>query len=213
MNSGLDFSNEDFADELFMERRKNVMKAILSKPLFALPGEVYNYRDCDPQLLSGVIHLKTGTTLDAMAKERLFDPMGITDYYWERNADGDSWASEALFMRPRDLAKIGQLVLNRGRWNGESLVSEEWIGMSTSTQSNPNAGQPDNVRMTFGFYWRLQPNRVAIEANGAGGQQILVIPQKNMVIVFTCEPYVDGSYSLAGSIYQISQAIVNSTIN
>jgi CubicO group peptidase (beta-lactamase class C family) len=213
MNSGLDFNNEDFAYELFMNNQKNVMKYILAKPLFAVPGQVYNYRDCDPQLLSGAIHTLTGMTLDEMAERKLFSPMRITDYYWERNEDGDSWASEALFMRPRDMAKISQLVLNKGKWNGVQLVSEAWIEQSTSTQSTPNASQPDNVEITFGYYWRIQPQHVAIEANGAGGQQILIIPAKNLVIVFTCEPYVDGKYSLASALYTISQAIVNSTVN
>jgi CubicO group peptidase (beta-lactamase class C family) len=213
MNSGLDFNNEDVAIELFMKNQKNVMKYILAKPLLALPGQLYNYQDCDPQLLSGAIHKNTRVTLDEIAENELFGPLGITDYYWERNEDGDTWASEALFMCPRDMAKIGQLVLNQGNWKGEQLVSEEWIDQSTSTQSTPNANQPDNVEITFGYYWRIQPNRVAIEANGAGGQQILIIPDKNLVIVYTCEPDVNSKYSLASANYKISQAIVNSIID
>jgi CubicO group peptidase (beta-lactamase class C family) len=213
MNSGLDFNNEDFADELFMHGQRNVMSYILAKPLFAEPGQVYDYRDCDPQLLSGAVHRQTGMTLDQIAESRLFGRMGIADYYWERNPDGDSWAAEALFMRPRDLAKIGQLVLDSGRWNNQQLVAEEWIAQSTSTQSRPNRNQPSNAEITFGYYWRLQPNRTAIEANGAGGQQILIIPEKNLVIVFTCEPYVNGKYSLASANYIIAEAIVNSIIN
>jgi CubicO group peptidase (beta-lactamase class C family) len=213
MNSGLAFDNEDFAYELFMKEEKEVMKVILAKPLFALPGQVYDYRDCDPQLLSGAIHARTGLTMDEIAASKLLGPMGIVDFYWQRNQDGDSWASEALFMRPRDLAKIGQLVLNKGKWNGIQLVSPKWIEQCTSAQSNPNGGQPDNSRFSFGFYWRIQPNNAAFEANGAGGQQILVIPEKNLVVVFTCEPYVDGKFSLASANYTIAQAIVNSIVN
>jgi CubicO group peptidase (beta-lactamase class C family) len=212
MNSGLAFDNEDFAYELFMKEEKDVMKVILAKPLFALPGQVYNYRDCDPQLLSGAIHSQTGMTLDEMAASKLLGPMGISDYYWERNQDGDSWASEALFMRPRDLAKIGQLVLNKGKWGGKQLVSQEWIAQCTTPQSHPNAGQPEIAGFSFGFYWRIQPNNVAVEANGAGGQQILIIPERNLVIVFTCEPYVEGKYSLASANYEVAQAIVNSIV-
>jgi CubicO group peptidase (beta-lactamase class C family) len=213
MDSGLDYNNEDFAYELFVKNQKDVMKFILEKPLFALPGQGFNYRDCDPQLLSGAIHKQTGMTLDEMAEKKLFGPMGITDYYWERNEDGDTWASEALFMRPRDMAKIGLLVLNQGSWNGQQLVPEDWIGQSTSTQSTPNASQPDDIEITFGYYWRLQPNRIAIEGNGAGGQSIMIIPAKNLVIVFTCEPDVDPEFSQASANYQIAQGIVNSIIN
>jgi CubicO group peptidase (beta-lactamase class C family) len=213
MNSGLKFNNEDFAEELFMKKPENVEKYILGKPLFALPGEVYNYRDCDPQLLSGTIHKATGLTLDLLANKYLFEPLEITDYYWERNVDGDSWASEALYMRPRDMAKIGQLVLNRGNWNGKQLIPEEWIALSTSTQSDPNEGQPLNTKVTFGYYWRIQPNGTAIEANGAGGQQILIVPEDNLVIVYTCEPYVQGQYSLAIALYNITNSIINSIKN
>ena len=212
MNSGLSFNNKDFADELFMDNQKNVMAHILAKPLFASPGQIYDYRDCDPQLLSGAVHRQSGMTLDEIAASRLFGRMGISDYYWERNADGDSWAPSALFMRARDLAKIGQLVLDGGRWNNEQLISRDWITQSTSIQSNPNPNQADSSGFTFGYYWRLQPMRTAIEANGAGGQQISIIPQKNLVIVFTCEPYVAGDYSLASDNYRIAQAIVSSII-
>jgi CubicO group peptidase (beta-lactamase class C family) len=213
MNSGLKFDNEDFAVELFMKKQQNVNKYILAKPLFALPGETYNYRDCDPQLLSGAIHKQTGLTLDSFADKYLFEPLMITDYCWERNVDGDSWASEALYMRPRDMAKIGQLVLNKGNWNGEQLISKEWIAQSTSTQSDPNADQPPDRKVTFGYYWRIQPNGVAIEANGAGGQQILIIPEKNLVIVYTCEPYIQGKYSLASALYSITNAIIKCMTN
>lgn len=213
MNTGLKFNNEEIAEELFMKKQENVNKYILAKPLFALPGSGFNYRDCDPQLLSGAIHKQTGLPLDSIANRYLFKPLGITDYYWEKNVDGDSWASEALFMRPRDMAKIGQLVLNKGSWNGEQLISEDWITESTSTQSDPNVGQPPDKKVTFGYYWRIQPNGVAIEANGAGGQQILIIPEKNLVIVYTCEPYVQGQYSLATSLYTITNAIINSVTN
>jgi len=213
MNSGLKFSNEEIAEELFMKRPKDINRYILSKPLFAMPGAGFNYRDCDPQLLSGAIRKQTGLPLDSIANKYLFKPLGITDYFWERNADGDSWASEALFMRPRDMAKIGQLVLNKGKWNGDQLVSEEWIDLSTSTQSDPNAGQPADKRVTFGYYWRIQPGGVAIEANGSGGQQILIIPGKNLVIVYTCEPYVKSQFSLATALYNITNSIINSMTN
>jgi CubicO group peptidase (beta-lactamase class C family) len=178
-----------------------------------MPGEVFNYRDCDPQLLSGAIHKQTGFPLDSLANKYLFKPLGIIDYYWERNMDGDSWASEALYMRPRDMAKIGQLVLNKGNWNGEQLISEEYLTQSTSTQSDPNSDQPPDKKVTFGYYWRIQPNRKAIEANGAGGQQILIIPEKDLVIVYTCEPYVQSQYTLATALYTITNAIINSITN
>ncbi|MBC8436253.1 MAG: serine hydrolase [Bacteroidetes bacterium] len=130
MKSGLEFNNDDFATELHMKEPKNQLKYILAKSLYANPGALWWYRDCDPQLLGGAILKKSGMLLEEIADEKLFGPIGITDYYWEKNADGHNWAAQALFMRPRDMARIGKLVLNKGMWNGQQLVSEEWIEQS-----------------------------------------------------------------------------------
>ena len=75
MRADLIFWSDEFAQELQMNNQKNVMKYILTKPLFADPGTMFNYRDCDPQLLGGAIRKKTGMTLDEIAEEKLFGPM------------------------------------------------------------------------------------------------------------------------------------------
>ena len=212
MNSGLEFNNNDFAMELHIGDKKNQMKYILAKPLFADPGKQYGYRDCDPQLLSGAILRQTGKTLEEIADEKLFAPMGITDFYWEKNADGHNWAAQALYMKPRDMAKIGLLVLNQGNWNGQQLVSKEWIEQSTSIQT-------EFTDPGFGFYWWIYeedysrlPDVRAIVAEGTGGQMILIVPEKNLIIVMTSEPYTDGYTSLEWAFFILAEKIINSIL-
>lgn len=209
MKSGLEFNNDDFATELHMKEPKNQLKYILAKSLYANPGALWWYRDCDPQLLGGAILKKSGMLLEEIADEKLFGPIGITDYYWEKNADGHNWAAQALFMRSRDMARIGKLVLNMGMWNGQQLVSEEWIEQSTSVQTEfPDPG--------FGYYWWIYqadyphlPEVRAIQAEGSGGQMICIVPEKDLIIVMTSEPYTDGQTSLEGEFFFLAKMIIN----
>lgn len=210
MKSGLDFSNDAFAEELHIDDPQNQMKYILAKPLFAHPGTEYRYRDCDPQLLGGAIWKLTGMTLEEIAEKQLFSPMGITDYFWEKNVDGHNWAAHALYMKPRDMAKIGKLVLNHGNWQDQQLVSKGWIELSTSIHSEfSNPG--------FGYYWWIYkptyprlPKISAIAAEGSGGQIIFVVPEKSTIIVMTSEPYTDGSTSLEWAFFSLAELIINS---
>jgi CubicO group peptidase (beta-lactamase class C family) len=212
MKSGLEFNNNDFAEELHVDSRKNQMKYILAKSLYADPGTEYWYRDCDPQLLGGAILKQTSMRLDAIADENLIGPMGITDYYWEKNADGHNWAAQALYMRPRDMVKIGILILNEGTWKAQQLVSEEWIEQSTSIQTEFPA--PD-----YGFYWWIYepdyprlPEVRAITAEGSGGQMLLIVPEKELIIVMTSEPYTDGQTSLEWEFFFLAEMIINSIV-
>jgi CubicO group peptidase (beta-lactamase class C family) len=220
MRSGLAFDNDDFAEELHIEDRTNQLEYIIAKPLFADPGSQYWYRDCDPQLLGGAIYKQTGLTLEQIAAANLFAPLGITDYYWQENPDEQSWAAQALFMKPRDMAKIGKLVLNNGEWEGTQIISEAWIEESTSFQIEfdvPGEDLSGIVFPDFGFFWWIYdtdysnlPQVEAFAAIGAGGQFIFVLPDENLIIVMTSEPYTDGEFSLQRDFYQLAEMIINS---
>ena len=220
MRSGLSFNNEDFAAELHIGEKKNQMKYILSKSLYANPGEEYWYRDCDPQLLGGAIMSVSNMTLEEIVDAELFGPMGITDYYWEKNADGHNWAAQAIYMRPRDMAKIGQLVLDNGTWGGDQLVPVDWIYESTSFQTEfavPGLDLSSVILPDYGYYWWIYesdytrlPAVRAISAVGSGGQYIFIVPEKNLVIVMTSEPYVEGQFSLERDFFSLASMIINS---
>jgi CubicO group peptidase (beta-lactamase class C family) len=186
MRSGIGFDNDDFSREMLMDRPRNQARYILAKPLVATPGSLFSYRDADPQLISSAFEAVTGRSLEDVARERLFAEMGIEDFYWERNVDGTPLGAHALFLRPRDLAKLGLLVLEGGTWNGTRLVSERWIQESTSIQT-----ATDDSELGYGYYWWVVPELDAYSAWGHGGQFIFVVPAEDLVICMTSLPSVD----------------------
>ncbi|NJD20559.1 MAG: serine hydrolase, partial [Gemmatimonadetes bacterium] len=187
MTSGIDLDNDAFAKEMLDKRPTNQVRYMLAKPLRAAPGAAFNYRDADPQLLSSAVEKVTGSTLHALARDLLFTPLGITDYTWQANADGTTIGGSSLALRPRDLAKLGQLVLQKGRWQGRQVVPESWIIESTSAQVPTGAAGID-----YGYYWWVVPELRSFSAVGHGGQFAFVTPDLDLLIVMTSLPSSDG---------------------
>jgi CubicO group peptidase (beta-lactamase class C family) len=193
MRSGIWFDNDVYSDEVLNKKPDDIVRHILAKPLYAAPGEMFYYRDCDPQLISSTVQKVTGKRLVDIAQEKLFGPMGITDYVWDPNADGSSQGGHGLFLRPRDLAKFGQLALQKGEWGGQQLVSEEWVTLSTSDQTDTLPDQdPPNLR--YGFYWWVPNGEGMFSAWGHGGQFACVLPELDMVVVMTSMPSTNDDY-------------------
>ena len=132
MQAGLDWPATPY---LSMARRvaaaPDPYRLVLQQPMVAEPGKTWRYNNGVAELVGGVVQKATGRRLDEFARDVLFDPLGITDWEWGRMASGDPGASWGLRLRPRDLAKIGQLVLNHGSWRGRQIVSADWIKQMT----------------------------------------------------------------------------------
>lgn len=207
MQSGLDY-DEDVHDWRFgVENPSDSLRWHLSMPMRWTPGQRFNYANSDPHLISGAIKAKTGKPLDEFAKENLFSPLGITNYIWERTRDGVSIGGYALHLIPRDMAKLGQLALNKGAWKSQQIVSQAWIAESTTTYTTNIGSGP------YGYYWWISPDRNAYYASGAGGQYIYVIPNLEIVIVFTAWPYtVFKDFEFADFEDEVFR-IVNSVVN
>jgi len=109
---------------------------ILQQPLTSTPGTIYNYCGCSAVLLQAILKKTTGKPLDELAKETLFDPLGIADVEWVRFANGDVLGHGGLRLRAKDLAKLGQLILDRGSWQGRQVISASWIEQSITPQIN-----------------------------------------------------------------------------
>jgi CubicO group peptidase (beta-lactamase class C family) len=184
MRSGLDLDNRDFSRELLMRRPRGQDRFILARPLRAAPGVRFDYRDADPQLVSYAVQVRTGRSLEEVARERLFGPLGIQDHYWESNVDGVTLGAHALWLRPRDLAKLGQLVLDEGVWGGERVVPGEWIRESTGSRADHRS--PEGFG--YGYYWWLAPVEGAVAAWGHGGQHVVIVPSRRLVLVLTALP-------------------------
>jgi CubicO group peptidase (beta-lactamase class C family) len=187
MRSGLDLNNDTFSRELLMRRRSPEERWMLSRPMLSDPGTRFDYKDADPQLLSRALQARTGRTLDDLAREKLFDPLGIATFHWERSADGVTLGAHALWLRPRDLARIGQMVLDGGVWEGRRIVSAEWIARSTAPRVPGTVGGG----LRYGYYWWIAPSVPGFSASGHGGQFILVRPGDRVVAVLTGLPDVN----------------------
>jgi CubicO group peptidase (beta-lactamase class C family) len=190
MTSGLSFDNDVFSVEIYADKPSDPVKYILKKPLYAMPGEKFYYRDADPHLISYVIQRLTGKTEEQWAKERLFDPLGIQEYYWDSDHTGTTMGAHGLHLKPRDMAKIGQMVLDHGRWKGSQIVDSTWIAVSTQKQMETSWQTEPHVYY-YGYYWWILPRWQSFAAWGHGGNFIFLVPGKEMVIVMTSMPDVD----------------------
>jgi CubicO group peptidase (beta-lactamase class C family) len=190
MTSGLDFDNDVFSVEIYADKPRDPAKYILSKPLYAMPGERFYYRDCDAHLVSCAIGRLTGKSEARWARERLFEPLGITEYYWDTDHTGTPMGPYGLHLKPRDMAKIGQLVLDHGRWRGRQVVDSAWVAVSTRRQVDTEYTTEPHV-YHYGYYWWVLPRWGAFTASGHGGNFILVSPAQEMVVIMTSMPDTD----------------------
>lgn len=173
-----------------MSESDDYLKFILERPMIHTPGEQFNYSCACTILLGWILNKSTGMHADKYAELTLFKDLGITDYYWHKRDDGFPHVEGGLFLPARDMAKIGALVLNNGKWQGKQVVSEAWIEESTVPHIAQVGGQPG-----YGYQWWImdQPFGNAslrgIMALGADPEKIIIIPALNAVIV-TTGPFV-----------------------
>ncbi|WP_244065077.1 serine hydrolase [Bradyrhizobium sp. Ce-3] len=182
----------DDNDEARMYRAPDPCRYVLGLSATAAPGEAFFYNTGALALLSAIVRKATGHPLDEFARTALFEPLGITSFEWSR-FKGDSDAGGGLRLRPRDMAKIGQLVLAGGRWNGRQIVSKAWIETSTEAKLKATDHQ------SYGYLWwlgRSQSNGRTVQwigALGRGGQSIRIVPELDLVIAVTGGYYQDYS--------------------
>jgi CubicO group peptidase (beta-lactamase class C family) len=156
---------------------------VLEQPIARPPGVAYVYNGGLTALLAAILQKTSRRPVDAFARELLFDPLGIPDVKWIRYENGTPNAVSGLRMRPRDLAKIGQVVLDRGIWNGRTIVSRAWLEESTSPYVNGEG------LFFYGFQWWLGRSLVRrreikwVSAVGYGGQRMFIVPELDLVVV------------------------------
>jgi CubicO group peptidase (beta-lactamase class C family) len=184
-----------------MMRAPDPYRYLLELPLAEKPGDVWNYNSGETGLLAAVLHKASGKRLDALAQEVLFDPLGIRDVEWAaRYANGDPIAGWGLRMRPRDIAKVGQLVLDHGRWQGKQIVPEAWIAQSAAPQIDTGRGS-----LFYGYLWWLGRSLVErrevdwIAGFGLGGQRLYIVPERDLVVVVTAGLYRSPLQDQVGS--------------
>ncbi|MDD1782879.1 beta-lactamase family protein [Enterovibrio sp. ZSDZ35] len=189
-NSGLDWSEwrTENSDALNMWLSPEPYTYVFNKGVAHQPGDVFTYQGAMSVLLGGVVEAVTGTNLRDYADKALFQPLGISNYDWfAHEQTGEYLGSSGLYLRTRDLAKLGQLYLNKGEWDGERIFSEEWAEESLQ----PKGRFWKDKSIAYGHNWwfptlTVRGERIQVAGmRGAGGQELYIFPDYQLVFVMT----------------------------
>ena len=166
-----------------MEKSSDWVQYVIDQPMAFEPGEKFEYNSGATMLLSNLIKNTTGLDLTDYVETNLFDVLGITDYYWKHTPRGLTDAEGGLYLTPKDLAKFGYLYLHNGKWDDKQVLPENWV--ETTLAKPVDTGSP---WFKYSFQWWLMPygnDHTALLASGLGGQRMIVLPELDIVAVFT----------------------------
>ena len=165
------------------------VKGFLAHPVVHKPGTWFRYNTPGSYMLSAIVTKATGSTVLDYLKPRLFEPLGIASPDWEVSAEGYSLGGYGLHIRTEDIAKFGQLYLQKGKWKDQQLLPEKWVEEATAKHvdnSKAPSGKTLDWQQGYGFqFWRCQHN--AFRGNGRDGQICLVMPEHDAVIAITAQ--------------------------
>lgn len=203
MSSGLDCNDWDKnsrGQEDKVHKKKDWIQYTLDLPMVHEPGTIASYCSMGTVLIAEIISQASGMSIDQFAKKFLFNPLGIENISWGHTSDKDVIPSgKRLYMTSRDMAKIGQLILNKGKWNGKQIISDNWIAEATAPKTKITG-------IDYGYSWWSIPLKtnekiiISKTATGNGGQYIMAIPEINLVAVFTGGAYNSQEDKLAFTI-------------
>lgn len=185
MTSGLAWTEplDGLPESVFaMERSADWQQYVLDQPMARPPGTAFNYSSGGSHLVSAVVARKTGMNTADYAARELFGPLGITDWQWRRDPQGVAIGGYGLYLTTTDMARIGLLYLQDGRWQDRQLVPAAWVG-KVWRASVPMPGM--NGAWRYGDFWWTLPSRKAYMAVGYLGQVIMVLPQSAVVVAMT----------------------------
>lgn len=179
MTSGLSAADD------FMWTSADWVQFTLDQPMDATPGTSFEYNSGNTMLLSAILQKVTGETALAYAKEHLFGSLGVNDFYWAADPTGTTEGPLGLMLTTREMASFGFLYLQGGKWNGQQVVPTEWVHASGQSQVPsdwvcPNGGCPENGYANL--WWQTKDGSIA---EGYGGEDIYVVPSKDLVVVYT----------------------------
>jgi len=197
--SGAHGTTANDIDRVYIECQDDPLACILEKEITSAPGEEFTYSGGNMIILGEVLKNAVGTNILDFSKQHLFTPLGIDSIYWYQFSNGVFACDGSIMLTPRDMLKIGITYLNEGVWNGQRIISKGWIEKSKTTYKNNkgiNVPLDDTGKNNYAYTWWL--NEVSgggkkagiFQASGWGGQEIVVIPEYNIVVVFTGGNYV-----------------------
>lgn len=180
--SGLSVSpSEDLDVYALMDPDADWVQSILDSRMVAAPGAMFSYTDSNAYIVNAAIQQATGMPVQDFAEETLFGPLGITDYEWATSPQGIAWGGDGLQLSPHDLAKIGYLYLQNGTWDGQQILSPEWIEAAWT-----DAGRGDFFD-GYGFFWWVDETQGSDSpvflGVGLEGQFLAVYPEHDLIVV------------------------------
>lgn len=219
------FDCEEFNDgkdcETDMMASKDWVRFSLDLPMKDKPGTVWAYNSSAPMIMSGIISRVAKMSIMDFAKKYLFEPLGIKNYRWTVDPSGHGMTAGSFYMVTSDMIKIGELIRQKGMWNGKRIVSAQWVEKSTSTPiaipdfsfmkfSRSAVAIPEPT--SYGYYWYKEEVKTKtfqgdmIFASGNGGQYIMVIDRLGLVVSFTQGNY--GSWKAKKAFDLVARYIV-----
>jgi CubicO group peptidase (beta-lactamase class C family) len=213
MTTGLDcndFDSSSEGNESNVIQATDIVQFMLDLPVVYEPGEQWAYSTGSAHLIGAVIESAAGISVQEFAKIYLFEPLDITQYEWNTTG-GIAHTGGGFWMRPIDMAKFGQLYLNKGRWQGKQIISEEWT----------NEARKIHTKVTndlgYGHLWWKWIFKIdeqpfpAFSAQGSGENHIFVLPDLELVVVLTGSAY-NESYGPAQTVMMMSQYILPAVV-
>ena len=162
------------------------VKSFLAQPVEHKPGTHFLYNSPGSYTLSAIVQKQTGQTVLDYLKPRLFEPLGIEGAEWSTSPQGISTGGWGLYLRTEDIAKFGQLYLQKGQWNGKQLLPAAWVEQATSRQVSNGSDPTKDWDQGYGFqFWRCRHG--AFRGDGAFGQFCIVLPEQDAVVAITAD--------------------------
>jgi CubicO group peptidase (beta-lactamase class C family) len=187
---------------------------LLERPLAHAPGSVFTYNTAAVNLLGIILEHVTGMSVPAFADQVLFGPLGIADREWEDLPDGHVNGGSGLKLRPRDLARLGQLLLQDGVSGTRQIVRADWVGEATRAHfpwTSDEGGGP--THLSYGYLWWTDADNDAFLSWGYRGQYVYVSPARRLVVVATTTWWaIDGQSAPATLDNQVLDVIVNGVL-
>lgn len=197
MVSGLDADSDDGKTPGYAGKwigKDEWVQYLLSVPLAREPGEQWIYADINAVLIGAIIEETSGMSLRDFAQQKVFDPLGIKEYYWYTNAANQTGGAGNLYISSLDFAKLGLLVANKGKWGDTQLADYTYMDRLL-TENSPAIGDYNSLADGYGMLWYRSTRTFGSKeisylwASGNGGNHLIVIPEENMVIAMTASAY------------------------
>lgn len=164
------------------------VKAFLAQPVPFKPGTHFQYNTPGTYMLSAIVQKVTGQTILDFLMPRLFEPLGIEKPAWELSPQGICKGGWGLYVKTEDLAKFGQLYLQKGKWNGKQVLPEAWVDQATSKQVSNGSDPTKDWDQGYGFqFWRCRHG--SFRGDGLNGQFCIVLPEQDAVVVLTADTH------------------------